>query len=68
MSLSVDGVWKVGTFDQTTWADGVWREGEAAVVTTIDGAASYVLNTNGQSTIIYSNGTNYFTIDSYYII
>lgn len=31
MSLSVDGVWKVNTWDQTVWADGVWREGEAAV-------------------------------------
>ena len=29
MSLSVDGVWKVGVWAQTVWADGVWREGDA---------------------------------------
>lgn len=28
MSLSVDGVWKVGVWATTVWADGVWREGE----------------------------------------
>lgn len=27
MSLSVDGIWKVGVWAQTVWADGVWREG-----------------------------------------
>lgn len=27
MSLSVDGVWKVGAWATTVWADGVWREG-----------------------------------------
>ncbi len=27
MSLSVDGVWKVGVWATTVWADGVWREG-----------------------------------------
>lgn len=26
MSLSVDGVWKVGVWAQTVWADGVWYE------------------------------------------
>ena len=29
MSLSVDGVWKVGVWATTVWADGVWREGAA---------------------------------------
>ncbi len=27
MSLEIEGVWAVGVFDTTVWADGVWREG-----------------------------------------
>lgn len=27
MSLTVDGVWKVGAWATTVWADGVWHEG-----------------------------------------
>ena len=33
MSLSVDGVWKVGVWATTVWADGVWQEGAAQVAT-----------------------------------
>jgi hypothetical protein len=28
MSLSVDGVWKVGVWAQTVWATDIWREGD----------------------------------------
>ena len=41
MSLSVDGVWKVGVWAQTVWADGVWFEGaRAAVIAAIGGGKS----------------------------
>jgi len=31
MSLTVDGVWKVGVWATTAWADGVWSEGVSVV-------------------------------------
>ena len=37
MSLSVDGVWKVGVWAQTVWADGVWREGAYSNIDYHDG-------------------------------
>ena len=37
MSLSVDGVWKVGVWATTVWADGVWREGAPAAEETATG-------------------------------
>ncbi len=40
MSLSIDGVWKVGVWAQTVWADGVWYEGPPApppTTTTVGG-------------------------------
>jgi len=43
MSLSVDGVWKAGTWVTTAWADGVWREGAPAVQALPDSPQYYGL-------------------------